>query len=126
MLSVSKANRRKTKLRMHNRLEIFELTKQPHKTQLSRDVCFTKIPKDCLELVMAEGYDGLSALSKQFCGWLFAKNQLIKPLLKLLARRFEKYHTAILSNAGEQTREMKIVSNCTTWWMRSSSQPRKA
>jgi len=86
--------------------QIAEILANPNESELMNEICLGNISEDQMWQMIAEkwgiGPGMISRLRKQ----AFSRKHLNKPLVKFLAQLQEDYQTAILSNAGDQTREI--------------------
>lgn len=84
--------------------EVLEMLENPNGSQLIEDIYLGKIPEDYMWFMMAEKWHVNPALIAFFRRWLFSKSQLNKKIVNLMGELHGQYQTAILSNAGDQTR----------------------
>lgn len=96
----------KTALGVNEHPEILEMLENPHDSPLVTEICLGKIPEDYMWLMMAEKWHLRPAVIRFFRKWLFSKRQLNQPIVKFMAELHGPYQTAILSNAGDQTRRL--------------------
>ena len=86
--------------------QIAEILANPNESELMNEICLGNISEDQMWQMIAEkwglGPGMISRLRKQ----AFSRKHLNRPLVKFLAQLQEDYQTAILSNAGDQTREI--------------------
>jgi epoxide hydrolase-like predicted phosphatase len=99
-------NRWKKLLGLSNEPEIVEMLANPYESQLVQDICLGKITEDHLWVLMAEKWHIKPKFIRTVRRRLFSKRQLNKPIVQLMAELHENYQTAILSNAGDQTRRV--------------------
>lgn len=86
--------------------EIVEMLENPHESQLVKDICLGKIPEDTMWRIMAEKWHFRPSINGFFRRWLFSKRQLNQHMVKFLGQLNGHYQTAILSNAGDQSRRL--------------------
>jgi putative hydrolase of the HAD superfamily len=99
-------NRWKTLLGMDHNPDILEMIENPHESQLIRDVCLGKIPEHEIWQLIAEKWQLKPQWIEDFRHQESSKRNLNQQTIKLMKDLNRKYHTAILSNAGDQTREI--------------------
>jgi epoxide hydrolase-like predicted phosphatase len=99
-------NRWKKQLGISQHPEIVEMLENPNGSQLVQDVCLGKIPEDHLWAVMTEKWRISPVLLNQIRRKLLSKRQLNQHILKLMKDVGDDYDTAILSNAGDQSRQL--------------------
>jgi epoxide hydrolase-like predicted phosphatase len=99
-------NRWKKFLGLANEPEIVEMLANPYESQLVKDICLGKITEDHLWVLMAEKWHIKPKFIRTVRRRLFSKRQLNKPIVQLMAELHKNYQTAILSNAGDQTRRV--------------------
>ncbi len=99
-------NRWKHLLGINDHPEILGMLENPHESQLVQDICIGKIPEDHMWVMMAEKWHIKPPLIAQFRRRLFSKRQLNKRIVKFMAELHGQYQTAILSNAGDQSRQL--------------------
>lgn len=93
-------------LGVKNHPEILELLENPHDSQLVKDICLGKLPEDHMWSLMAEKWHLRPGMINFFRRWLFSKRQLNQAIVDFMAELHGPYQTAILSNAGDQTRQL--------------------
>ena len=98
--------RRKKILELNNHPEILELLDNPHESTLVRDICLGKIPEDHIWTIMAEKWGVKPNVIKFFRRQMTSKRHLNQPVVKFMGEVNESYQTAILSNAGDQSRRL--------------------
>lgn len=86
--------------------DVDAMLSNPNESQLVQDICLGKITEDQLWLLMAEKWHVNPRLMRRVKRCLFSKRSLNKPLVKFIGELQENYQTAILSNAGDQTRRV--------------------
>ena len=99
-------NRWKKQLGISEHPEIVEMLENPNGSQLVKDVCLGKVPEDHLWAVMTEKWRINPVLLEQIRRKLLSKRQLNKHILKFMNEVADGYATAILSNAGDQSRQL--------------------
>ncbi len=88
--------------------EIMSILANPNESQLINEICLGKIPEDKLWIMMGRKWHIKPALVKRFRRRMMSKRSLNRPLLNYLAALHETYQTGILSNAGDQSRELMV------------------
>jgi putative hydrolase of the HAD superfamily len=88
--------------------EILEMVENPHDSPLVKDICLGIIPEDTLWMMMTEKWQLNPALLEKIRGKLFSRRQLNQDILEFMAELQHKYHTAILSNAGDKARQLMV------------------
>lgn len=86
--------------------EILEMLENPHDSQLVKDICLGKLPEDHMWMMMVDKWHLRPGMINFFRKWLFSKRQLNQAIVDLMADLHGPYQTAILSNAGDQTRRL--------------------
>ncbi len=86
--------------------EIADMLENPHESQMIKDICLGKIPEDTMWRIMAEKWHFRPSMIGFFRRWLFSKRQLNQHMVKFLGELNGHYQTAILSNAGDQSRRL--------------------
>lgn len=86
--------------------EIIEMLANPNESALVQDICLGKISEDQLWKIMAEKWHLKPSMIKRIRRRMFSKRSLNKPIVQFLAELHNDYQTAILSNAGDQTRQV--------------------
>ena len=106
--SVRWVKRWKKVLGINNNQEILEMLENPQDSQLVKDICLGKIPEDTMWVMMTEQWHLNPALLAKIRNKLFSKRQLNKDVLNFMAEIRDQYQTAILSNAGDQSRQLMV------------------
>ena len=88
--------------------EMLEMLENPHQSPLVKDICLGKIPEDTMWVMMTEKWHLNPALLDKIRRKLFSKRHLNQDILKLMAELQVNYQTAILSNAGDKTRQLMV------------------
>jgi putative hydrolase of the HAD superfamily len=101
-------NRWKNLLGLADDPEIVAMLANPNESPLINDICLGKIPEDQIWITMGEKWHIKPAIIKRFRRRMMSKRSLNKPLLKFLESLHEIYQTGILSNAGDQSRELMV------------------
>jgi len=86
--------------------EILDMLENPHESPLVTEICLGNVSEDTMWVKMAEEWHLKPAMIRFFRRWLFSKRQLNQPMIKFMAEVHRQYQTAILSNAGDQTRTL--------------------
>jgi epoxide hydrolase-like predicted phosphatase len=98
--------RRKNILGLNNHPEILDLLDNPHESALMKEICLGKIPEDHLWTIMAEKWRVKPNVIKFFRRQMASKRHLNQPVMRFMAEAKENHQTAILSNAGDQSRRL--------------------
>lgn len=104
--SLASMNRWKRFISLEDHPEIAEMLDNPNDSQLVKDICLGKISEDEIWSTMAEKWHLSPAFLKGLRERFFARRKLNKPMFKLLGELKKDYQTAILSNAGDQSRRL--------------------
>ena len=104
--SMEGLNRWKSILGLTDEPEIAEMLENPNESQFVKDMCLGKIPEDQVWTMMAEKWHIKPSLIRRLRRVMVSKRRLNKPIVNLMAELSDHYQTAILSNAGDQTREL--------------------
>jgi epoxide hydrolase-like predicted phosphatase len=96
----------KDQLGINEHPEILEMLENPHGSQLVQDICLGKAPEDYLWMVMTEKWHINPALLAQIRRRLRSSRQLNRQVLRFMDELKSQYQTAILSNAGDQARQL--------------------
>jgi len=104
--SVRWVKRWKKVLGINNHPEILEMLENPQESQLVKDMCLGKVPEDTMWVMMTEHWHLNPALLAKIRTKLFSKRQLNKDVLNFMAETQDHYQTAILSNAGDKSRNL--------------------
>ena len=96
----------KKRLSIDEHPEILEMLENPYEAQLVKDICLGAVSEDYLWILMAERLKINPARLKKFRLKLFSKRQLNNQVIKSLAELSKTHQTAILSNAGDRSREL--------------------
>lgn len=86
--------------------EIDQMLAEPNESPLIKEICLGNLPEDALWEKMAEDWGVRSVLIKKLKQRMRSKQNLNEALLKFVASLRSDYQTAILSNAGDQTRQL--------------------
>lgn len=86
--------------------EIAEMLENPNESQFVKDLCLGKIPEDRVWTMLADKWHIKPSLIKRLRRAMVSKRRLNKPIVNLMAELGDQYRTAILSNAGDQTRQL--------------------
>jgi putative hydrolase of the HAD superfamily len=86
--------------------EIMEMLENPNGSRLVQDVCLGKISEDHLWAVMTEKWRINPALLTRIRRKMLSKRQLNQHILAFMTEVADDYNTAILSNAGDQSRQL--------------------
>ncbi len=93
---------------LENNPEILAMLENPNESSLVTDICLGKIPEDQLWGTMAEKWHVKPTVIQTFRRKMASKRHLNKAILKLMAASQRNYQTAILSNAGDQSRDLMV------------------
>jgi epoxide hydrolase-like predicted phosphatase len=96
----------KDQLGINEHPEILEMLENPHGSQLVQDICLGKAPEDYLWMVMTEKWHINPALLAQIRRRLRSSRQLNRQVVRFMDELKSQYQTAILSNAGDQARQL--------------------
>jgi epoxide hydrolase-like predicted phosphatase len=99
-------NRWKKQLGISAHPEIMEMLENPNGSKLVQDVCLGKIQEDHLWAVMTETWRINPVLLGQIRRKLLSKRQLNQHILAFMNEVAKTYTTAILSNAGDKSRQL--------------------
>ena len=86
--------------------EIAEMFSNPYDAKLVQDICLGRLSEDALLQLMVEKWQINPSLLFLFRKRLLSKRRLNKAMVNLMAELHREYQTAILSNAGDQTRKL--------------------
>ena len=86
--------------------EIVEMLENPNSSHLVQDVCLGKIREDHLWALITEKWRINPALLSQIRRKMLSKRQLNQQVLAFMTEVADDYTTAILSNAGDQSRQL--------------------
>jgi len=98
--------RLKNKLALEEHPEILEMIENPYDAQLVTDICLGNISEDYLWEFLSEKLKVNPIMLKKIRLKFFSKRQLNRQVVKYLARLSLNYDTAILSNAGDKSRQL--------------------
>ena len=104
--SLAGLNRWKRILGLADDPEIMEMLENPNESQFVKDMCLGKIPEDKVWTMMAEKWHIKPSMIRRLHRAMVSKRRLNTPMIDLMAELKEDYQTAILSNAGDQTRAL--------------------
>jgi putative hydrolase of the HAD superfamily len=85
--------------------EIIEMLSNPNESQLVKDICLGKISEDEIWEIVSEKWSVKPDAVQRIRRRVFSKNKLNKNVIKFMAEVQDDYQTAILSNAGDRTRQ---------------------
>lgn len=85
-----------------------ELLSNPNESSLIQDICLGRLPEEALWRKMADEWHIRPLLIKYLQHRMTSKSSLNQPMVKFLAELHQNYQTAILSNAGDQTRKLMV------------------
>lgn len=86
--------------------EMQKMFENPNQSKLVQDICLGILPEEKLWEIMADKWQVKPALIQHLRKSLESKRHLNKPLIKFMAECQRQYSTAILSNAGDQSRRL--------------------
>jgi HAD superfamily hydrolase (TIGR01509 family) len=86
--------------------EVLALIENPHDAPLIKDICLGKVPENHIWSVMAEKWHVKPELIAYFRHQVSSKRHFNRQMVRLLGGLLENYQTAILSNAGDQSRRL--------------------
>jgi len=104
--SMEGLNRWKNILGLADEPEIAEMLENPNESQFVKDMCMGKIPEDRVWTMMADKWHIKPSLIRRLRRAMVSKRRLNKPIVNLMAELSDHYQMAILSNAGDQTRQL--------------------
>jgi len=104
--SMEGLNRWKNILGLADEPEIAEMLENPNESQFVKDMCLGKIPEDRVWTMMADKWHIKPSLIRRLRRAMVSKRRLNKPIVNLMAELSDHYQMAILSNAGDQTRQL--------------------
>ncbi len=87
---------------------IAEILANPNESPVITDICLGKIPEDFIWVKMAEKWGIKPGLARRLRRRMMSKRSLNKPLLRYFDSLHASYQTAILSNAGDQSRSLMV------------------
>ncbi len=99
-------SRWKSLLGLSDHPEMLALFENPHEAQLIKDICLGKVPEDYVWTIMAEKWHVKSELIVFFRRQISSRRHLNHRMVRMMGSLQEKYQTAILSNAGDQSRRL--------------------
>jgi putative hydrolase of the HAD superfamily len=85
--------------------EIIEMLSNPNESQLVKDICLGKISEDEIWEIVSQKWSVKPDAVQRIRRRVFSKNKLNKNVIKFMAEVQDDYQTAILSNAGDRTRQ---------------------
>jgi len=86
--------------------EIAEMLANPNDSQLVKDICLGKISEDDVWETVSEKWPIKPEMFQRIRRRLFSKRKLNQKLIKFMGDLQADYQTAILSNAGDRTRQV--------------------
>ena len=86
--------------------EFAEMLNNPNQSQLVKDICLGKISEDQVWEVVSEKWRLKPKVIQGFRRRFFSKRRLNKPMIHFIVEVGANYQTAILSNAGDRTRQV--------------------
>lgn len=86
--------------------DIAEMLSNPNESQLVKDICLGKISEDHVWELMSDRWLVKPRTIQRLRTRFFSKRQLNQGMIKFLAEISQSYQTAILSNAGDRTRQV--------------------
>lgn len=86
--------------------EITEMLTNPNESQLIKNICLGKISEDEIWEAVSEKWPVKPEVVRRIRRRIFSKNKLNQKVVRFMAELQEKYQVAILSNAGDRTREV--------------------
>ena len=85
-----------------------DMLSDPNESPLIRDICLGRLPEEALWKKMTDEWHIRPLFIKYLQHRMASKSSLNKPMVKLLAELHQNYQTAILSNAGDQSRQLMV------------------
>jgi putative hydrolase of the HAD superfamily len=99
-------NRWKKQLGISQHPEIVEMLENPNDSKLVQDICLGKIPEDHLWTLMTKKWRINPTLLSHIRRKMLSKRQLNQHILAFMNEVASDFTTAILSNAGDQSRQL--------------------
>lgn len=93
-------------LHLNDQPELMKMLTNPNDSALVQDMCLGKISEDHIWDLIADKWSVKPELISSLKGRMSSRRNLNKPMLALMDRLNKVYQTAILSNAGDQTRHL--------------------
>lgn len=98
----------KNVLGINDQPELLELLNNPHESHLMNEICLGNLSEDHIWALLAEKWH----IAPQWIAYLrrqvASKRHVNQTLVKFMAEMHGKVQTAILSNAGDQTRRLMV------------------
>ncbi len=91
---------------LQNDPEIAEMLANPNDSQFIRDICLGKISEDRIWEAVVDKWPIKPEVIKSIRRRIFSKRKLNKKMIKFISEVHLDYQTAILSNAGDRTRQV--------------------
>ena len=86
--------------------ELAEMLNNPNESQLVKDICLGKVSEDQVWELVSEKWGVKPKVIHGFRRRFFSKRRLNKQIIRFMDDVQEDYQTAILSNAGDRTRQV--------------------
>jgi len=86
--------------------EIAGMLANPNESQLVKDICLGKIPEDEVWKAVSQRWPIKPSTFQRLRKRIFAKRKLNKNVINFMSEMHGDYQTAILSNAGDRTRQI--------------------
>jgi epoxide hydrolase-like predicted phosphatase len=96
----------KDHLGMVNDSGMVDVLSDPNESSLIKDICLGRLPEEALWEKMVDEWHIKPLFIKYLQYRMTSKASLNKSMVKFLAELHQNYQTAILSNAGEQSRQL--------------------
>ncbi len=104
--NANRINRLKKFLSVEIPPELQEMFQNPNQSKLIRDMCLGILPEKKIWEIMADEWHFRPSIIRRIRRKLLSKRQLNQPLIKFMQQCQQQFKTAILSNAGDQTRSL--------------------
>ena len=86
--------------------ELLTMLESPNESTIIRDICLGVLPEEKIWELMAESWHLNPGIIQKIRQMMKSRRHLNKPMLRFLEECQNYYQTAILSNAGDQTRRL--------------------
>jgi putative hydrolase of the HAD superfamily len=102
----NKVLRWKKLLGLQENSELLTILQSPNESKLIQDMCLGVLPEEKIWDLMADSWHLKPAMIQKIHRMVNSKRHLNKAMLRFLEECKNNYQTAILSNAGDQTRKL--------------------
>ena len=86
--------------------EVVQMLSNPNDSQLVKDICLGKISEDEVWKAVSERWPVKASTVRRIHRRIFSKRKLNRKVIHFMAEMQGEYQTAILSNAGDRTRQV--------------------